>query len=274
MKFNFVFFILLYFAPAVKAQTFLNGSFETWGQPNICEVNHTPDSWINYSTGCLALDEANQTLCFSTIPGTASNGNIYARACAGPDWQGGEGIYQLVGNLNPGQQYTFSFDYAGSNLYGGSDQVKWRVYIDDTLVAQTPYLPSSQQNWSTFTHSFTATLTTHKIGFRAYFIYPCTSCDGSTGIDNIKFNEIPTSVGNHEPTPFALYPIPMKEELSIQNNRGDEVEVALYDVNGKEVIHDQLTRFIQLPTVGLVNGIYLCVIRKNGNVMFRQTIIK
>lgn len=171
-----------------NAQTILNGSLEKWGDDHVCEINLTPNDWTNYSTGCLALDEANFLICPTTIPPNASHGNIYARACAGPDWQGGEGLFQDVSGFVAGQSYTLHFDYAGSNLYGGSDSVKWRIYIDDTLVDQTPYFSSAKNTWSAHAFNFEATQTTHKIGIRAYFIFPSTTGDGSAAIDNISLS--------------------------------------------------------------------------------------
>lgn len=259
----------------LNAQGFVNGSFESWGLSNTCEINLAPDNWGNYSTGCIAFDEANQLLCTSTIPGAASNGNIYARACAGPDWQGGEGVFQLVSNLNPGQQYTFSFDYAGSNLYGGSDSVTWRVFIDDTLVTQTPYFSSSQSTWSTFTYSFTATQTTHKIGFRSYFIYPCVTCAGSSGIDNVKFNEMPTGNLNvQQQSSYTFYPLPCSDKLNIEGNFGYPVELTMYNLNGQVVLKNTFTRNTQIQTNTLLPGVYLGIIRKNGEVVFKQSLLK
>lgn len=256
-----------------KAQVFINGSFESWGVANVCEINVSPDGWTNYSTGCSALDEANQLLCTSTIPGSASNGNIYARACAGPDWQGGEGIYQMVSNLNPGQQYVLSFDYAGSNLYGGTDSVLWRVYVDDTLITQTPYYSSLQSNWITFNWSFIASQNTHKIGFRSYFKNPCVTCAGSAGIDNMLFAESTADLVHQVNDPLIqLYPNPVDDYLMLENLGRDRMDISVYDLTSKIFIKASGHESVRLNTQSLPSGMYACVVRKKGVVVYKKMI--
>ncbi|MBL7765941.1 MAG: T9SS type A sorting domain-containing protein [Chitinophagaceae bacterium] len=269
--------ILLYFLfchTQSNAQSFLNGSFENWGSPNLCEINVVPDSWSGYSTGCLQFDEANQGLCPCSIPGSASNGNVYARACAGPDWQGGEGVYQMINNLYPGQPYTLSFDYAGSNLYGGSDSVTWRIFVDDTLISQTPYFSSLQPVWTNYSVLLIPTQTIHKIGVRAYFIYPCTSCDGSAGIDNIKLTlQQAEGVPSQNEGVINIYPVPVEDDLIIENINGD-VEVTLYDLNARPILRKHFNTTTHLNTSSLVAGTYVCVIRKKGYVIYKKIITK
>lgn len=254
----------------LHAQGFINGSFETWGNPSVCEINVSPDGWTNYSTGCVAFDEANQLLCTSTIPGAASNGNIYARACAGPDWQGGEGVYQMVNNLNPGQSYTISFDYAGSNLYGGTDSVTWRVFVNDTLITQTPYFSSLQANWTTFVLSFVASQSTQKIGFRSYFKNPCVTCGGSSGIDNIKFNEMPTELPEvMAENGIRVYPNPASSSLMISSNLPENLQAEVYDLHSKKILKRNFNSSVDMNIDVLVPGLYLCLVRQEGNIVFR-----
>lgn len=259
----------------VRAQGLINGSFETWGSPNTCEINVSPDGWTNYSTGCVALDEANQLLCTSTIPGSASNGTIYARACAGPDWQGGEGIYQMVNNLNPGQSYTISFDYAGSNLYGGTDSVTWRVFVNDTLITQTPYFSSLQANWTTFVLSFVATQNTQKIGFRSYFKNPCVTCGGSSGIDNVKFNEMPTDM--QEPiteSGIVLYPNPVTSNLMISSSTQKNLQAEVYDLHAIKIRDHKFHSALEMNLDYLVPGVYICLVRQEGNILYKSFFTK
>jgi hypothetical protein len=259
-----------------KAQNFLNGSFESWGVANVCEINTVPDNWINYSVACAAFDEANFTLCPSTIPPNASDGNVYARACAGPDWQGGEGVYQNVSNFNVGQVYTLSFDYAGSNLYGGTDSVRWKVYINDTLVSLTPFCSSLQNTWLNFSYSFIPTQSVNKIGFRAYFINPSISGSGSAGIDNVKLeHDVVTSVSNTQlDNDVKIYPVPLDNSLTIEHTSNDELDVVLLDLNLVEKVKQQFKNKVVLSTANLSKGLYICLVKKKGVVIHRKTLLK
>ncbi|MBK7691642.1 MAG: hypothetical protein IPJ31_11160 [Bacteroidetes bacterium] len=271
--------VLLFFAIFANAngQNFINGSFETWGNANTCEINNSPDGWIDYSTGCSELDEANFPLCPSTIPANASNGNIYARACAGPDWQGGEGVYQNISGLNIGQVYTFTFDYAGSNLYGGTDSCRWKVFIDDVNIDQTPFFSSSKNTWSIYLVNFVATQTTHKIGVRAYFINPSVTGNGSAGLDNLILT------GSGEETGLAttlqnsnieMYPTLMDQHLRIKSKDYDELEILLYDVNTNLRIRAKSIGDRTLNVEDLLPGIYFCIVKQKGVAVARQTVIK
>lgn len=263
---------IVLFSYAVKAQSFLNGSFESWGVANVCEINVTPDNWINYSVAGIAFDEGNLNLCPSTIPPNASDGNVYARAMAGPDWQGGEGIYQNVSNINVGQVYTISFDYAGSNLYGGSDTVRWKVFINDTLVTQTPYFSSLQNTWSNFSYSFIATQSVNKIGFRAYKL----NGPGSAGIDNVKLEyDIATNVNNTLiENEFKIYPVPLDNILNVEHNSNEELDVVLLDLNLVEKVKQQFKNKATLSTEKLSSGLYICLVKKKGVVIYRMTLLK
>lgn len=279
MKKHFYLFLvasLFSFVHTIKAQNFLNGSFESWGIANICEINTSPDNWINYSVACSAFDEANFNLCPSTIPPNASDGNIYARACAGPDWQGGEGVYQIVSNFNVGQVYTISFDYAGSNLYGGTDSVRWKVYINDTLVSQTPFCSSLQNTWLNYTYNFIPTQSINKIGFRAYFINPSITGSGSAGIDNIKLeHDVVTNVSNNQlEHELKMYPIPLENNLTIEHSSKEELDVVLLDLNLIEKVKQKFTNKVSFSTTNLSNGMYICLVKKKGEVIYRKILQK
>jgi hypothetical protein len=173
------------FLPALAAsQTLLNPSFETWGDSALCEVNTTADGWLNYSNGGIGSDEANFNLCPTTIPPAASNGIVYSRSVAFGG--SGEGQYQIVSGFLAGASYSISFDYAGSNLYGGLDSVRWHIFIDDIDVDQTPAFKSTDTIWSSHSYTFIATATSHKIGVRAFAVL--SSGTGSAAIDNFGLN--------------------------------------------------------------------------------------
>lgn len=277
MRNLFTIFIALCTFHSMNGQSFINGSFETWGSSTICNVNSTPNDWLDYSVACAEVDEANFTLCPTTIPPSASAGNIYARACAGPDWQGGEGVYQNISGFSIGQLYTISFDYAGSNLYGGSDSVCWKVYIDDSLINQTPYFSSSKNTWTTFSHSFIPTLSVHKIGVRAYFINPSVTGDGSAGLDNFiltKHGEETGLENNPERGTVQIYPIVMENYVTLKNKEGEECDVMVYDINSSLRITQRFKGETSLNVEGLTPGVYFFIVKSKNNLISRQTLLK
>src|SRR5690349_15178554 len=87
------------------AQSFVNTSLENWASPTVCETNLPPDGWSNYSNVGLGPDEANFSLCSTTIPPAAADGHIYARCLAGNP-NTGEGMYQTVSGFAVGEMYT------------------------------------------------------------------------------------------------------------------------------------------------------------------------
>lgn len=167
-----------------NAQNFINPSVENWGQINDCGINTPPDNWLDYSNGAAGVDEGSFPMCPTTIPANASNGNTYARSSAVSDTSG-EGLFQYVNGFILGKVYLISFDYAGSNLYPGENDVQWHIFINDLDVNHTIYFHSTDAFWTTHYFAFTATSSTYKIGFRAY-TYPPNLERGSAAIDNFK----------------------------------------------------------------------------------------
>jgi len=183
-----LFFISCIFSSASLAQSFINPSLESWGVVTACDINTPPDYWPNYTNGGLGPDEANFNICPTTIPPNASDSFVYAR-CYAQDNTAGEGMYQLVSGFVIADSYTISFDYAGSNLYGGVRDVLWHLFIDDIDVDQTPVFHSTDNFWTLHTYTFIATATTHKIGVRCYTSITGTGT-GSGGIDNFRLTDI------------------------------------------------------------------------------------
>src|SRR5262245_44903496 len=107
-----------------RSQSFVSASLEAWASVGICETNTSPDGWTNYSNVGLGPDEGTLTLCPSTIPPAAAAGNTYARCLAGNPTTG-EGMFQLVSGFIPGSSYFISYQFCGSNLWGGSGDCVW-----------------------------------------------------------------------------------------------------------------------------------------------------
>jgi hypothetical protein len=195
MKKLFLICCLYLISFCVKAQSFVNPSFEAWGTPT-CEINTTPNSWTNFSNGWIALDEGNVSVCPTTTPSSAQNGSVYARAAASTT-ASGEGIVQLLSGFTVGQVYQISFYYSGCNLYGGWSNIRWNTFVDGTNINQTPAFQSSAPTWSNHTCNFVATQTTHQIGFR---LHTASGIDGSGAIDNVSISCVspptPTIIGS------------------------------------------------------------------------------
>lgn len=180
--------ILVFPATWLPAQSFLNPSLENWGDPTLCNVNSAPDGWDNFSNEGQSFDEANFALCPTTVPSAAADGNTYGRAYV-EDVNSGEGIAQTVNGFTPGNAYEVSFDYAGSNLFPGSNDVLWQIHLDGQLADATAAVSSSEATWQQHTFTFTATSPVHTLGFRAVTANNLSS--GSAGIDNFSISVLP-----------------------------------------------------------------------------------
>jgi hypothetical protein len=125
---NLVFWIFFICPFQLAAQSFQNGSLESWGPTTTCEVNIVPDGWLSFSNGGQNLDECDFSICASTIPAQASEGNSYGRAYAAT-LTSGEGLAQEVQGFIVGDEYEVSFDFAGSNLLPGSDNCRRLLHL-------------------------------------------------------------------------------------------------------------------------------------------------
>lgn len=171
----------------IQAQSFQNGSLESWGPSTTCEVNTVPDGWLGFSNGGQNLDECDFSICASTIPAQASDGNSYGRAYAAT-LTTGEGIAQQVDGFIVGNEYEVSFDFAGSNLLPGSDNCRWHIFLDNVEVDATIVFSAAEAQWSTHTFTFIANSTSHVFGFRAF--NATQGSGGSAGIDNFVITNI------------------------------------------------------------------------------------
>jgi gliding motility-associated-like protein len=169
------------------AQSFQNGSLESWGPTTTCGVNTVPDGWLSFSNGGQNLDECDFSICASTIPAQASEGNSYGRAYAAT-LTTGEGIAQQVDGFIVGNEYEVSFDFAGSNLLPGSDNCRWHIFLDNVEVDATIVFSAAEAQWSTHTFTFIANSTSHVLGFRAF--NATQGSGGSAGIDNFVITNI------------------------------------------------------------------------------------
>lgn len=182
---------LVFFPSHLLGQSFVNPSFEDWGDPTFCNVNTAPDGWEGFSNAGQNFDEANFTLCPTTIPSAAAEGNAYGRAYV-DDINSGEGIAQTVSGFIPGEAYEVSFEYCGSNLFPGTNDVLWQIHLDGQVVDATNAVSSNEATWQPHSFTFTATSPTHTLGFRA--VTTNNGGSGSAGIDNFALTSVPIDV--------------------------------------------------------------------------------
>lgn len=256
------------------AQNFTNPSVENWGYTAICEVNVPPDNWSDYSLGIgEGVDEANFSLCPTTIPANASNGLVYARAIA-ISGTTGEGMFQNVPGFIPGSVYHVFFDYAGSNLYTGTNDVQWHLFIDDMDVDQTPVFSSTDSLWETHSFGFTATAATHKIGFRA-----CTAAAGgagSAGIDNFILTSTVGIEDHNSDLAASLFPNPFSFSTTLQTNKTfKDASLIVYNLSGQPVkqVNHISGQTVNLHRGNLPNGLYYIRLIQDNSVVLRKKLI-
>ena len=167
--------------PSSLAQDFADPSFEVWGGAT-WSVNTPPDNWVDYTNGGLGVDEGDFVNCSHSIPPAAEDGVRYSRFYA-ETANSGEGISQVVSGLTTGTVYEIGYHYSGSNLYGGTGNVRFHTFLDDVDIHQSPVFNSLDAFWSQVSFTFVATASTHKIGFRAYTTGGLT---GSAGMDGLS----------------------------------------------------------------------------------------
>ena len=75
----------------------------------------------------------------------------------------------------------------------------------------------------------------------------------------LSVNELPSLSG------ITVYPNPVKDRLTIQNNTNENLVILVSDVNGKELFHQSFSGYLNLDTEKLSPGIYLYkILNKDG----------
>ena len=262
------------FMYSVYGQSFTNPSLESWSSPTVCETNTPPDGWTDYSNVGIGPDEGNLSLCPSTIPPVAANGNIYARCLAGNP-NTGEGMFQFISNLVIGKTYTVSYQFCGSNRWGGSGDSVWHLFLDDVDVNQSAVFSSADTVWHTNYFTFIATATMHKIGVRAYT--PTYNGGGSAAIDLFSIEQSkPTGIQNSIlETDLSVYPNPFMNVVSVNNNSNLEyLTFSLVDIIGQTIFHQSFSNFASFNTEMLPQGIYFYEIKNKNEVVRIGKLIK
>ena len=68
----------------------------------------------------------------------------------------------------------------------------------------------------------------------------------------------PLAVTEHKPlTGITVYPNPVSDQLTINSNTSEPVEIILYDITAREILHKIFTNSVTLKTDQLPKGVYL-----------------
>ncbi len=90
-------------------------------------------------------------------------------------------------------------------------------------------------------------------------------------------NNVPSAIQEENESGIQFYPNPFASELIIKaGETGSFDEIALIDINGKEVLHSTTDNTVHyaLHTSGLVSGTYQLIVYKNGKVIAKTHVIK
>jgi hypothetical protein len=279
MKKSILIFIAAMMTDYCFSQNFVNPSVEAWSSSSVCETNLPPDGWSNYSNVGLGPDEGNLTLCPSTIPPQAADGNIYARCLAGNP-NTGEGLYQNVSGFTIGGTYSVIYSFSGSNRWGGSGDCVWHLFIDDVDVNQSVIFSSADTVWQTNSFIFIASALTHKIGFRAYT--PTYNGGGSAGIDRfiIIRTEVTDVVEDNSSHTISIYPNPAHDAFSVSidgSTLGGSLvngHLSICDIMGREVFIATLNSGLQTLNANLSAGVYFVRITARRKVTTQKLVIE
>jgi len=259
----------------VSSQTFINPSLEDWGDSAVCEINVPPDNWFNYSNSGIGPDEANYPLCSSSIPGRASQGRIYARFMAGNPVSG-EGMHQVVLGFAVGRTYRVSFDYAGSNRWGGSDSCHFRIFLNGTPMDSTPVFSSRDTTWRRHVYAFTAPTTAIDFGFRA-LVPHYQSAGGSAAIDNFSFQESVISGLELEDSPVvdvSVGPNPFVDRFWLELSALITADLTIMDLSGRIVYQFPNISSGWIDGSSFASGSYLLILSKEGRILSQKRLQK
>jgi hypothetical protein len=249
------------------AQSFLNPSFESWANPNACDVNLAPDNWLEYSNAGIGVDEADFSFCPTTIPPAPADGNIYARSY-GATPTSGEGFYQVPSGFTVGVPYMITFNYAGSNLYGGTDPIKWHIFIDDADVDSTPVFQSTDAVWMSHSYTFISSNSSHKIGFR---LYSTTTSPGSGAIDHIDLSQSNGMPHLNGIRGITVFPTAVSDMLTIDLNGAGHVQASILNSLGQKVMNCPLQgEKMQVDVSALQKGIYFLRVSDEKEVVVKR----
>lgn len=225
-----LFSTLFFSASSVDAQQLLvNGDIELW-IPG-CPFNTAPDNWNNYSTS-LGPDQAGS--CAGTV--AAQQGSSYMNLV----WTDAglrEGAEQIVTGLVVGVMYKVSFYATNSNgLYAATGPGLVDVQLDQSSIYTTPEM-SAGGGWSQYEVEFTATATSHTIGFQV--VNGSTNTSGSVGVDEV-FVGPSVSIRDNMMHELTLFPNPVSDVLMI--DQGDyylqdlsDVRISISNIFGQTV---------------------------------------
>ena len=127
-------------------------------------------------------------------------------------------MFQNVSGFAIGMNYKITYNFCGSNRFGGNGDCIWHLFIDNVDVNQSAVFSSADTVWQINQYAFNATASTHKIGFRAYT--PTFNGGGSAAIDLFNISALePTGIENNFiESDISVFPNPFENTLTITNS--------------------------------------------------------
>jgi hypothetical protein len=129
-------------------------------------VNTPPSGWTQFNDAGLGVDAAQSSFWLGSgnTTGPSPEGDAdYVRAFA--SGSSGEGMAIALPGFVVGQQYTISFFNAASFAFSGGDS-SWDVFVDASVIGSSAAASVTTLAWLSNSLTFTATGTSHSIGFR------------------------------------------------------------------------------------------------------------
>ena len=197
------------------------------------------------------------------------------------------GSVYLVGmKVNPSDFHGIAVDGLGIYIStgaisgsGGTDPLPYLPqisnptfnFLSDTLGwtdVSGFYTATGGENYITignFLDDFSTNITTinsQGIG-RGYYKIDDVTVSLATGIEDI-----------HHQNNIEIYPNPFEERLNIKSNYTDDLEMTIYDLTSRNMIHTRFTNSVSLNTEQFGKGIYLYEIRNVNGVVKKGKVVK
>lgn len=162
------------------AQVAVNNNFENW--PTSCAINQPPTGWTTFTTW--TTTDPDEAGCNGQVVPFSGNAHMNLVWSTGSNVFS-EGAEQLISGFSPGTQYSITFwAIHNQGLWASTGKSVCDVYIDSVLVYTTPEMTNGGA-WALNTVTFTATATSHLLGFRTEKGPTATLSSGSVGIDSL-----------------------------------------------------------------------------------------
>lgn len=242
------------------AQTPLNtnGSLEDWPDPMV-----SPEGWF-INTNLLS----NGTV--AKITGGAQDGDVFVRIQAPDSSNNQAGLADI--EVTAGEEYTVSFWYKTEDASRFRFWGQWRDDNNAITVSDDPfqgdYIETPASTWTNVT--ITSTAPAGAVVLRGSFRNYGGSSD--LDIDNvILVHGGDVSVAENSIKGFTMYPNPANSMVTIQTANNDVLQVAVFDVLGKQVISQTGNT---LNVSSLKSGIYMVQVTNGTSTSVQKLVVR